>query len=78
MEYQDEGARTKRAGKARRGFSIHLAAYLAVNALLVGVNLATSPKYLWFVWPLLGWGVGLLAHAFATFALPKRSGLKQG
>ena len=78
MGYQDEGARAKRAGKARRGFSIHLAAYLVVNALLIGVNFATSTKYLWFVWPLLGWGIGILAHALATFALPRGSDLKQG
>jgi hypothetical protein len=55
---------------ARAGFSIHLVTYLAVNALLVGVNLLATPGRLWFFWPLLGWGAGLLAHALAIFALP--------
>jgi hypothetical protein len=64
----------KRAGKARLGFYIHLAAYLAVNALLVSINLATSPDRLWCKWPLLGWGLGLLAHALATFGLPMLRG----
>ncbi len=55
---------------ARAGFYIHLAAYLIVNGLLVGVNLLATPGRLWFFWPLLGWGAGLLAHALAAFALP--------
>jgi hypothetical protein len=40
-----------------------------VNVLLVAMNLATSTGHLWFKWPLLGWGVGVLAHAIVTFAL---------
>jgi hypothetical protein len=78
MEYQDEGARARRVGKARMGFYIHLTVYLLVNALLVGINLTTSTKNLWFKWPLLGWGVGILAHAVVTFALPKTSGMPRG
>jgi len=78
MEHREEMARTTRLGKLRRGFYIHLAAYLVVNALLVGVNLATSTKYLWFKWPLLGWGIGILAHAFVTFAVPRNTDMKRG
>ena len=77
MEYQEEEARAQRVGKARLGFYIHLTAYLVVNALLVAINLATSTKHLWFKWPLLGWGVGIVAHALVTFALPRRSGTKR-
>ena len=50
-----------------RGFFIHLFVYLAVNALLVVVNLLYDPNYYWFLFPLLGWGVALAAHAFAVF-----------
>jgi hypothetical protein len=49
------------------GFRIHLVMYLAVNALLLVINLVTSPDKLWFYWPLLGWGIGILAHAFAVY-----------
>jgi uncharacterized membrane protein len=78
MEYTEKAARAQRVGKARLGFYIHLTAYLVVNALLVGINLTTSTKQLWFKWPLLGWGIGILAHAIVTFALPRRSGMKRG
>lgn len=77
MQYQDEFARAKRAAGARIAFYIHLTAYAVVNALLVVINLATSTRHLWFMWPLLGWGVGVLAHAFAAFALPAVPGVKR-
>ena len=55
---------------ALRGFYRHLAAYVAVNLLLLAINLVTAPDKLWFYWPLLGWGIGLSAHAIRTFAMP--------
>ncbi|MDA1049645.1 MAG: 2TM domain-containing protein [Planctomycetota bacterium] len=59
-----------RAG-AKLGFHIHLVAYITVNLLLVFINYSTSPQYLWFRWPLLGWGIGLLFHWLAVFVRPK-------
>lgn len=50
-----------------RGFFIHLFVYVAVNALLIIVNLLYMPTYHWFVFPLLGWGVALAAHGYAVF-----------
>ena len=46
---------------------MHLFAYLAVNALLIAVNLLYSPGYYWFLFPLIGWGLLLAAHAYAAF-----------
>lgn len=51
----------------KRGFYVHLAVYLLVNALLAGLDLSLSPERLWFYWPLMGWGIGVLAHAAAVF-----------
>jgi hypothetical protein len=50
-----------------RGFFLHLFVYLAVNALLIIVNLMYTPTYYWFLFPLIGWSVLLAAHAYATF-----------
>lgn len=50
-----------------RGVAVHLFVYLAVNTFLVIVNLMTSPETLWFIWPILGWGVGLAAHAYLVY-----------
>ncbi len=50
-----------------RGVAVHLFVYLAVNALLIGINLTYSPDNLWFIWPLLGWGIGLAGHAWLAY-----------
>ena len=72
MQYRDDFSRTRRAARARMAFFIHLTVYALVNALLIGINLGTSTEHLWFKWPLMGWGIGLLAHAVVTFFLPRR------
>jgi hypothetical protein len=50
-----------------RSFSTHAAAYVLVNLLLLALNLLTTPTGLWFYWPLLGWGIGLGAHALTVY-----------
>jgi hypothetical protein len=50
-----------------RGFFLHLFVYVAVNALLIIVNLLYMPSYYWFLFPLIGWGVLLAAHAYVIF-----------
>ncbi len=50
-----------------RGVAVHLFIYLAVNTLLVVVNLTTSPNTLWSIWPILIWGVALAGHAYLVY-----------
>ena len=50
-----------------RAFYAHLVVYVAVITALAVINLWRSPEYLWFVWPLAGWGIGVLYHAASTF-----------
>ena len=52
-----------------KGFYIHLAVYILVNAGLLLINLLSSPAAFWFYWPMLGWGIGLAAHAVAVFGV---------
>lgn len=70
MNNRAEFARAKKVVHARLAFCIHLAAFLVVNALLVVINLTTSSARLWFLWPLCGWGLGILVHGLVTFVLP--------
>ena len=51
---------------AKLGFRIHALGFVLVNLGLAAINLATTPAYLWFLFPLCGWGIGLLAHALAV------------
>ncbi|WP_300673575.1 2TM domain-containing protein [Soonwooa sp.] len=57
--------------KELKGFYGNLISYCIVIPFLVIINLLTSPKELWFYWPMLGWGIGLLAHAMNVFAIGK-------
>ena len=54
-----EAARRRVA--AMKDFYGHLLVYVIVNAGLSGID-ALTPGGVWFHWPLLGWGVGLVAH----------------
>ena len=77
MQYRDDFSRARRIARAKMAFFIHLTVYALVNALLLSINLGTSTKHLWFKWPLMGWGVGILAHAVVTFFLPRRTRIRQ-
>lgn len=48
------------------GLRWHVTVYLAVNALLVLIWAATGAGYFWPVWPIAGWGIGLVFHWFHT------------
>ena len=48
---------------------LQLVLYAAVITLLAVVNIVTQPGYLWFLWPALGWGIGLAAQALVAFEL---------
>lgn len=51
---------------SRPGIHRHIAAYVSGVALLVGINLLTSPGVWWAQWPALGWGIGLASHALGA------------
>jgi uncharacterized membrane protein len=57
-----------KSARLRKGFLIHLTAYLAVNLMMVAINLVTNPEKLWFYWPMAGWGIGILAHGIAAYS----------
>lgn len=51
---------------ANTGFRIHLRVFIMVNLLLVVTWFGTGAGYPWFVYPLFGWGIGLVAHYSAV------------
>jgi hypothetical protein len=50
-----------------KGFYSNLTSYICVNIVLIIINLYTTPHHLWFYWPLIWWGVGVLFHALKIF-----------
>ena len=53
--------------KARREFTSHLIVYVVVNAMLVALWAISTGGYFWPIWPLLGWGVGLVLHGWTVY-----------
>jgi len=59
--------RARRRAAAEAGFYIHFVSYLGVMALLALINILTTPAYPWFIWPAMGWGIGVASHYMAVF-----------
>jgi hypothetical protein len=77
MQNQEAYQRAKKRAEAKIGFYLHLAVYIVVNILLIIINFSTSTEYLWFKWPLIGWGIGVFFHALGTFVFSGGSVIKE-
>ncbi len=53
--------------KAKVEFRIHIINYIVINTIFAVINITLTPGYLWFIWPLLGWGIGIILHAIKVF-----------
>ena len=51
----------------------NLVAYLAVNVMLVAIWAATGADYFWPIWPILGWGLGLIGPCSRTMGHRRRA-----
>ncbi len=77
MDNQEVYQKAKKKVEAKLGFYVHLAVYIVVNALLVLVNINTTPEHLWFQWTLIGWGIGLFFHGMGVFFFSGGSRIKE-
>lgn len=57
--------------KEIKSFYSNLISYCIIIPFLAIINLTTSPKNIWFYFPMLGWGIGLVAHGMSVFAIGK-------
>lgn len=53
----------------RRVFWLHFSIYVSTNTSLVVIWALTGGGYPWFLFPIMGWGIGLVAHAVVAFLL---------
>jgi hypothetical protein len=68
---RDEGyERARQRAELIQSFYIHLLVYLVVNAGLFIINFATTSGDgpWWFIWPIIGWGIGLMVHLVVTIS----------
>ena len=57
--------------KGKKDFYIHFAVYFAVNVMLVIKWVVTGGGFPWFVFPLVGWGIGILFHFLSVFVFSR-------
>jgi len=53
--------------KAKRDFKTHVATYLFVNTMLVVIWAVADGGYFWPIWPILGWGIGLVLDGWRVY-----------
>lgn len=61
--------RARKTAEARVGFYIHFSIYIMVNSFLIALWWLTGGLSIfpWFIFPLFGWGIGVVSHGIATF-----------
>lgn len=53
--------------RAKRHFWLHVAFFAAMAVYFVFLWAQSSASFFWPVWALIGWGMGLVAHAYHVF-----------
>ena len=56
-----------RSLRKKRDFRSHLVAYVLVNALLVVIWAATGADFFWPIFPIVGWGIGVVFNAWDVY-----------
>ena len=67
----------RRRASATLGWYVHAAAFVLVNALLFAMSRYAFGTRPWSVYPLLGWGLGLVLHGVSVFLLGSGDGLRE-
>ena len=64
----------KKRVEEKRGFYTHFTVYIAVNILLVLIwAFPSGGGFPWFLFPLCGWGIGVLFHFLGVFVFGGKS-----
>ena len=67
--------RARKRVEEKKGFFSHLIAYILVNiALMLIWAFLAGGGFPWFLFPLCGWGIGLIFHFLGVFVFSKETG----
>lgn len=62
----------------KKGFRTHFIVYLCINAMLVIIWAITDfGGFPWFVFPLGGWGIGIVFHFLSVYVFSKEEDMKE-
>lgn len=66
-QFDDSYVRARKHVEEVKEFYYSLISYIIVIPFLAFINYWTFWEYQWFWWPMLGWGIGLLFHAYKVY-----------
>lgn len=69
QEFSEEDREAVEYVRDIKGFYTHFVFYLFTVTAMIVANLVMSPGNLWFIWPTLGWGLGVASHGLAVFEI---------
>jgi len=69
---ESEGLRARALTRlnTKRELRAHLFAYAVVNAVLIAIWAVTGAAFFWPILPMLGWGIGIVFHAWDVYRPP--------
>jgi hypothetical protein len=78
-QFHDLPAETQSAPARREstGPSAHTRIYLAVSLLMIAIWAATGMGYFWPMWPMFGWGIGVVLSHRASKSVPCAAGRRR-
>lgn len=74
-EQIDQIAR-RRVG-AKLGWYVHATLYVLVNLMVFAMSRYGFGNRPWSIFPLLGWGIGVVLHGISVFVLGSGAGLRE-
>src|ERR1041385_1863453 len=74
VEHVDGRAAAVDRLKKKSDFRAHFLAYVTVNALLLSIWAATGRGFFWPVFPLFGWGIGVVFNWWDAYRRPALPG----
>jgi len=76
MSAEDIERLAHKRARAKLGWYIHAMVYIVVNLFIFAISRNGFGSRPWSVFPLLGWGLGLVLHGISVFVLGAGGGLR--
>lgn len=78
----DRDPRLWQLAQRRAAFKYHLGTYVIVNAFFWVLwyfkgQHVSEEGWPWPIWPMIGWGIGLLFHYLGAYVFPKESSVER-
>ncbi|MGY5876522.1 MAG: 2TM domain-containing protein [Candidatus Thorarchaeota archaeon] len=54
-------------------FYVNVVLYIIINSFLIYIWYSTGSTSPWIIWPLIGWGIALIAHYLLAFVFTGRT-----